>query len=97
MENGSKKVTVLYRAVEEDGVTLGSWREFVKYPNLIPCMNPKIKNLFDTLQELIPIVWNRDRVGTFLHWREQALKLELITWSEYRSMGTEMIDGCGGM
>lgn len=81
----------------EDGCIIASWQEFVKYPNLIPYMDPKVRVLLDTLQELLPIAWNRDRVGTFLRWRSQASELGLITWHEYQSIGREMIDGCGGM
>ena len=74
-----------------------AWREFVKYPNLIPNMDPRVKELFDTLQDLIPIFWERDRLGTFLHWRETALELGLITKAESQRMTSEMIHGCGGM
>jgi hypothetical protein len=80
-----------------DGEVLRSWQEFVKYPALISHMNPKVREVLDTLQELIPIVWNYDRVGTFLHWRSMAKELGLINFQEFDAIGREMIDGCGGM
>jgi hypothetical protein len=80
-----------------DGDVLKSWQQFVKYPNLIPYMNPKVREVLDTLQELLPVVWDYDRLGTFLRWRSKAKDLGLINFQEYDAIGREMIDGCGGM
>ena len=80
-----------------NGDIIKSWQEFVKYPNLIPLMNPRVREILDILQDILPITWNYDRCGTFLRWRREAKELGLITSLEYDAIGREMLDGCGGM
>jgi hypothetical protein len=81
----------------ENGEIVVSWQNLVKYPSLIPVMPGKIRDILDTMEELVPITWDRDRLGTFLTWRRTALDLGLITRAEYQSLADEMIHGCGGM
>ena len=73
------------------------WKDLVKYPNLIPHMDSSVKDLLDTMSELIPIEWERDRLGTFLHWREACKEAGLITTKELHQINHEMIHGCGGL
>jgi len=83
--------------MNKDGDILNSWEEFIKYKNLIPVMDYRVKEIFDVLQEIIPIIWNHDRTGTFLKWRGKAKEEGLITSNEYYLITHEMIHGCGGM
>jgi len=80
----------------EEGDTV-KWEDFIKYPNLICRMPREVRDIFGTLQELVPPTWYYDRLGTYLHWRETALKLGLITLNEISKMNNEMIHGCGGL
>jgi hypothetical protein len=73
------------------------WIELIKYPQLIPNMDPRVKDLFDIMEELIPIEENRDRLGTFLHWREKCLKAGIINSNDIHLINHEMIHGCGGL
>jgi len=80
----------------KNGDILENWQEFIKYKNLIPVMDLKVKELFDILQDLIPIVWHYDRTGTFLSWRRKAKESGLINSREDGLISQEMIHGCGG-
>jgi hypothetical protein len=54
-------------------------------------------DLFDNVAELIPVIWNYDKLGTFLNWRENALNCGIINRREFDEMGDEMLNGCGGL
>jgi GTP-sensing pleiotropic transcriptional regulator CodY len=73
------------------------WTDFVKYKNEIKYMDCEVKELFDTLSELLPVIWEYDRLGTFLSWRRNAFDIGIINRKEFNILGDEMRDGCGGM
>jgi hypothetical protein len=83
--------------VKKEGIMKVEWQALIRYQNLIPYMNPEVRDIFDTLQELIPIVWGRDRAGTFLTWREKAIDAGLLTTREVHNINNEMTHGCGGL
>lgn len=74
-----------------------AWRDLIKYPNLIDRMPIKTLELLDTLQELMPIFWDRDRLGTMLTWLRNSQEAGLIDYMDKDAIITEMIHGCGGM
>jgi hypothetical protein len=67
----------------------------MKYKLLIPDQG-EFKDLMDTMQELIPIEWNRDRIGTMLSWLRECREADIINYTEYSLIQQELIHGCGG-
>ncbi len=76
-----------------------NWQELMKYPNLIEsyqARNGTYEELFDTLQELIPIDDKGNRFTTFFHWIDTAIHNGLITKVEKMNIQTYLIHGYGG-
>jgi len=73
-----------------------NWQDLIKYPNLLDNMNPDLIELMDTMQELVPIEEQRDRVGTMTSWLYACLVKGIITPNEDMKIKHEMIHGCGG-
>ena len=73
------------------------WKDLIKYKDLIPNMDPLVVELFDTMMELVPIEENRDRLGTFLKWKNNCKDQGIITPNEESRITNEMIHGCGGL
>jgi len=81
----------------EEGSLVPTWTMLMKYPKLIPNMNGEIRDILNTLQELIPIKFRRSRLDTFLMWWSCARALGLVTFQEDMKVKHEMIHGAGGM
>lgn len=73
-----------------------SWRGYMKYPNLIPFADPRVVEILDTLEDLLPITEGRDRVMTILLWLAAGRDLGLILTKDEFLIKRELIDGCGG-
>ena len=73
------------------------WIELIKYPKALPYADERAVELMDIMEELVPIVWYMDRLGTFLKWREACEKAGLIDSNDKAILAREMIHGCGGL
>ena len=73
------------------------WTDLVKYQNLIPNMPADVMDTLDTMNELIPIVQKRDRLGTFLQWRGACKDAGIIDGTDIIKINHEFIHGCGGL
>ena len=74
-----------------------TWTLLMKYPDLIPHMNDEVRDILNTLQELIPIRFYRSRLDTFLMWYAKGRDAGLVTFQEDMKVKHEMIHGSGGM
>jgi len=75
---------------------MASWRDLIKYPNLLGRADPRVVEILDTLEELIPIEEGRDRLMRMSEWLDKAYNEELITPNEDVLIKHELIHGCGG-
>lgn len=73
------------------------WRDLIKYSNLLYMADERAIELLDIMQELVPIKWDFDRVGTFLKWKRTCREMGLIDARDESIITNEMIHGCGGM
>jgi len=73
------------------------WTDLIKYKNLIGSIPNDVKNTLDIMNELIPIVQKRDRLGTFLHWRNACKDAGIIDGNDIGKINHEFIHGCGGL
>ncbi len=80
-----------------EGNLVPTWTLLMKYPKLIPNMNGDVRDILNTLQELIPIRFYRSRLDTFLMWYHKGVTAGLITAQEDLRVKAEMIHGAGGM
>ncbi len=80
-----------------EGNLVPTWTLLMKYPKLIPNMNSEVRDILNTLQELIPIRFYRSRLDTFLMWFARGRNLGLVTPQEDLRIKAEMIHGAGGM
>ncbi len=81
----------------KDGSLVPTWMVLMKYPRLIPAMDTEVRDILNTLQELIPIKFYRSRLDTFLMWFSAGRALGLVTMQEDMKVKHEMIHGSGGM
>ena len=81
----------------KDGNLVPTWTLLMKYPKLIPNMNSEVRDILNTLQELIPIKFYRSRLDTFLMWFSCGRALGLVNLQEDMKVKHEMIHGSGGM
>jgi len=75
------------------------WKDLMKYRNMIGLFQNRkeVEELLDTLEELIPIEKDRDRVGTFLTWIRKGEEAGLIDRYDGVKITRYIIDGPGGM
>ena len=73
------------------------WRNLVKYQDLIPSMNRRTFDLLEAMNDLVPIIYERSRLDTFLTWVRNCQELGLIDSVDKQGIQQEMIHGCGGM
>lgn len=93
----AEKMGVQPYNIFHDGNIVPDWTFLIKYPNLLYRTPVQVINTLNTLQELIPITFNYDRVGTFLSWINKGKDLGLLTPLDMSKITNEMIHGCGGM
>ena len=73
------------------------WQRLVKYQNLLINIPLETFDLLEVMQELVPIQWRRDRLGTFLRWKRDCRDLGLINIVDEHKIIHEMVYGCGGL
>ena len=73
------------------------WKDLIKYKELIPYMDPLVMELFEVMEELVPINEKFSRLDSFLDWKRRCKEKGLINSNEEMRINPEMIHGCGGM
>ena len=77
-----------------------SWRDYMKYPMLIPKHNTEVEDMLDIMEELIPItvddiIWD-DRIGIILNWISKCIKAGIIHEGEKQRIQFKLIHDYGG-
>lgn len=76
-----------------------NWQDLMKYPTAIEqyrLRDSKYEDMFDIMQELIPIVYKGNRLDTFFIWIANCVEVGIINLSEKVNIRTYLIHGYGG-